>query len=1380
MLDSLNDYLHDVYEETGYNHCTQWPPDQPKSVVSNTLLIHYKDKRTQRALLDMSKHQRDASSVDEITSSHPSRITKSIASIFESPHQKFTLIEGAPGFGKTVLMQEIAYRWACGEVLQGKRLFLVFVRNPKLHDVDSINREFMSYFSHNYLTKSEVDVAVDELRKSRGQNIVFVIDGFDECPADCRLKQFIENLAKHEIFPKSMVVITSRPHASVFLRDFADQRIEILGFSKKEREEYISESLEFPEKINDLVKYLKLHPIICSVMHVPFHLAVLLYLFKKDSLPETLTELNEQFVIHTIHWHLKKHPKLSFENKFEKIKDLPKPILKVVTDLSKLAMYGLLDWERVVFTYEEVKAVCTEIDEAPNGFGLLQAVQHHVVRGTGNTYSFNFLHLTMQEFLAAYHLSTLPSKEQTAIAFSDDLLSYYYVWTMYVGIIGVESNIFIEYRDFIVKAFNNLFSKQSCYTPYSKVLFLLQCYLDAKKIEEVPEILSSLFNDGNIKIEGDIQPHNLVSLINFMMNSDIPFRSLTLSDCNITDEGISILQGFFTEFRDKVATIQRVSLNKNYISSLWGAHSDQSMIQDEGLLLIPCLDLSATLFKDDGIIKLFATLQCNTTLLQLDISHNGISITGAMAIGECLKHNITLKKLDLSHNNLLDNGVKTICESLKTNHALKVLNIACNSITNIGAIVISDAIKLNTTLSHLVISKNFIDKEGIMAILIACTNTRVLHTLELECIFNMVTQSDFLSITDYIRKGNTIKIINASWYWFSCDGYSHRLINTSVYYKDGHGHDINFCKQGEHCSWFNNIDYETKTKIIFSCIKDSSVEQLYLRKWFKNLNLLDITAEAIQVNKKLKKICIKKYDIGSDEVLALSKCFTVNCLEEFDISESDVAIQAMEEIIQSVQQSTALQRLNISKVMISVSVMEFVGICLKNNNTLRALIMVETKMNDEGAKKLAEGIQLNTALRTLDISRNELSNIGIKVISDSLRKNDVLQELNISYNEYVSAEGVNCFVEFIKTNTTLLKLNMMQYCDGIISAITDCLTTNDKLQHMHICCAPLFLEWGGNECITLLAAIESNRSLQSVSISGMKISDDEAIAISNCLQSNNLIQEIKLCHCSLINTQEKYRIQCMRRGIRSNVLNTLRYIEFEHLKLIMILGILINRFIDQTQHKRIGRIIDAINVNNTLKALTFTHCMLRDGGAEAISDCITHNASIKELDLSWNLITSKGGMRLFNAIQVNQVLEKLDVSHNKICNELHDDEIEAMSNCIKNNTTLQEFCISTDEINDQASHSLADALKVNTSLYAIKFDQYGSENAFSFNRSILSAMYENKTIMSIMLPWTNTYNEFCVVQSEVESINMERRSQAIEILNVTFALSYNIEYLSDI
>ena len=565
MLDSLDDYLRDVYKETRYAHHVEWPPVQSKLVVDNTL-IHYKDKRTERELLDVTKHRRGASSVDEITLLHPSRATKSVASIFESPNQKFILIEGAPGIGKTVLVKEIAYLWACGEILQGKKLYLLFVRNPKLHDIDSINQQLISCISHDYLSESEIDVGVSELRKSRGQNIVFVIDGFDECPNSCRFKSFIDKLTEGEIFPKSMVV---RSHASNLLRPLADQRIEILGFAKQEQEKYITESLKkFSDKEGKLKKYLKLQPTINSIMHIPLHLAILLYLFKEDSMPETLTELNEQFVIHTIYRHLKKQ--LLPLPRMEKISNLPESILKVINQLSKLAWSGLkCNEQKIVFTYDEVRRKCPEINATPNGFGLLQTVQHDPVKGVGSTYSFSFLHLSIQEFLAAYYLATLPNDVQLTMAFQKNLSEY--VWLMYVGIVGVKSASFKKFRNTPSIGFLDPLVVTTNYNSHSKLLFLFQCYLEAKRFAQLPKNISSIFKDGYIHLCSEtMQPCNIVSLINFIMKSSTCFTSIVLSNCQITDEGMQILQEFFTDHSEKTSSLQHVCLDHNQISSMWG------------------------------------------------------------------------------------------------------------------------------------------------------------------------------------------------------------------------------------------------------------------------------------------------------------------------------------------------------------------------------------------------------------------------------------------------------------------------------------------------------------------------------------------------------------------------------------------------------------------------------------------------------------------------------------------------------------------------------------------------------------------------------------------------------------------------------------------
>ena len=101
------------------------------------------------------------------------------------------------------------------------------------------------------------------------------------------------------------------------------RRIEILGFLKEERENYVSQSLRGSlGRIQELEKYLKHHPIIENLCYIPLHLAILIHLFQRDSVPETLTEMNEYFIINTIYRYLERN-KLSPSGVVKKLGDFP-------------------------------------------------------------------------------------------------------------------------------------------------------------------------------------------------------------------------------------------------------------------------------------------------------------------------------------------------------------------------------------------------------------------------------------------------------------------------------------------------------------------------------------------------------------------------------------------------------------------------------------------------------------------------------------------------------------------------------------------------------------------------------------------------------------------------------------------------------------------------------------------------------------------------------------------------------------------------------------------------------------------------------------------------------------------------------------------------
>ena len=474
IISIIDSHLRELYKRTRFTaEGAEWPPLQAKIFVS-VALVHYKGKRTQQEFIEIARIQKEgAPAIDKFTSStytgpsakkprlEYSRVTKNITDIFSpdptdltetdtssSKVPKRILIEGAPGIGKTVLARETAYCWATNAILtEIKIVFLLYLRDPQLQSITT-TKQLVEYMSMGCLDDEQITTLNKYLVNTKGQQLCVVMDGFDEYPASMQKNSFIINIINGKVLPEAVVVVTSRPTATVSLHDQVDRRIDIVGLPKEERDKYISQVFSnLPEKKDELDRYLKQQPVINGLCFVPLHLAILLYLFQQGSLPETLTEMNESFILHTIYRHLKRHG-LTRCGPVDKLGKVPKQVLDIVYKLSELAFKGLQE-NKLVFTFDEIELTCPYIDDtvgAINGFGLLQAVEHYPHKGAGTTQSFNFLHFTMQEFLAALHVSTLPSEQQSSLmekTFWDG--HYNFMWMIFVGIVGIKSDVFITF-----------------------------------------------------------------------------------------------------------------------------------------------------------------------------------------------------------------------------------------------------------------------------------------------------------------------------------------------------------------------------------------------------------------------------------------------------------------------------------------------------------------------------------------------------------------------------------------------------------------------------------------------------------------------------------------------------------------------------------------------------------------------------------------------------------------------------------------------------------------------------------------------------------------------------------------------------------------------
>ena len=1258
-LDILADNYRIVYREMRRQPVRdQWPPNQPSTIV-NVALIHHEGEQTRQELIDMSI--RNVSTVEEL--SHHPRVTKRIADIFRSTHKRI-LIEGAPGIGKTVLAKEIAYCWANGQILIGMKLFLLVIRDPNLHCVDSIS-ELVHYLNNDYLSDSEVELAVDKLRKSKGSGIVFVFDGYDECPSDSKLKDFVDKLVEGRYLPMCIIVITSRPTASLLLRYLVDQRIEVLGLAKKEQDQYILESLKGPELQIKLLKYLKQQPVINSLIYVPLHLAILLYLFKQNALPESLTEMNEYFIIHTIYRHLRKQRQLSYL-KIEAITDLLEPEHTTLYQLAKLAYKGLCN-NQLVFTYDEMKEVCSEIDESDiNGFGLMQTVECYCQKGAGKSISLNFLHFTMQEYLAALHVSNLPRVEQSSLIeklFWDRQFNY--MWIMYIGIVGAQLTSFNKYIIFepLDEQQNHKLHDGEYNILARKKLFLFQCCIEGKDVNLINKAIATIFSDGNINLSKvTLLPHHIMSLIAFMMRSTTQWKSLNLDSCSIGDNGMSNLAKFLNEFKERIITIKYINLRNNHLTSLFltqntAIDQDYTVVFGGLLQSVEELDVSFNLLCDREISFISDCVKINSTLSKLNLSNNKITDEATMKLAIAIQENTALEELNISGINLSDKGVKKLSVAIQVNTVLQKLNISSNKLHDEGAKILAIAIQVNVTIQQLDISKNWISKQGVMRMVEACTKNRTLH--KLVCTHNNLSKSGLAAINEYIRKENAVQIFDASW---------NSLCSKS---------DILAFK-----TTFQLLDVQQKLQSHYGIQQeiwhvDKITEPKYLKEFMQN-SLDDVhinVAGAVMTDYEMSIFC---------------DCLMTNStLMKLELSSNTITDETAKIIIKALQVNKFLQSLDISCNKISDKGLSSISDYIKTNNVLCKLNLSDLQISDEGAKTLAVAIEENKTLQEINISKNLVSKEGVMRIVEACT-NRTLHKLVCTHNN-LSKSGLAAINEYIRNENYAVQIfdaswNTLCSKDGTL-AFTTTFQLLDVLQELQSYNDIQQEIWHVNKITEpkyLKEFMQNSLDDVHINVAGAVMTDYEMSIFCDCLMTNSTLMKLELSSNTITDETAKIIIKALQVN-----------------KFLQNLDISCNKISD----KGLSSISDYIKTNNVLCKLNLSDLQISDEGAKTFAVAIEENKTLQELNISKNLISKEGVMRIVEACTKNRTLHKLVCTHNNLSKS----GLAAINEYIRKENAVQIFdaswntlCSKYDRLAFKTTFQLLDVQQKSQSHYGIQ------------------------------------------------------------------------------
>ena len=316
-----------------------------------------------------------------------------------------------------------------------------------------------------------------------------------------------------------------------------------MGFTETEREHYIKQALpDQPHKIEELTQYLHQQPSVDSICFIPFNMVVLPYLYKLGIvLPKNSTELYHHFICSTICRHLSKFTK-PLTSDITDLTDLPKPYNRIVQQLSKLSLEALNN-NKLIFTLHELTAVCPDIAAIPgaiNGFGLLQAVQHFGLYA--KTMTLNFIHFTIQEFLAAHYIAHLPPNEELKVIEANFWSkTHFNMFSIYASLTKGQRSSF---KTFLCGGNKVITIADKFLKDQLKCLHLYKCFNKAEDYKMCQTIeLAEIFKSKEINLSGTTLTTSDMECISLFLTSSInkEWKMLDLSNCHIQNKELNIL-----------------------------------------------------------------------------------------------------------------------------------------------------------------------------------------------------------------------------------------------------------------------------------------------------------------------------------------------------------------------------------------------------------------------------------------------------------------------------------------------------------------------------------------------------------------------------------------------------------------------------------------------------------------------------------------------------------------------------------------------------------------------------------------------------------------------------------------------------------------------